>query len=94
MYPDPFTPYSCTFSGPVPRELWMDYDEADSPDPEDEDDSPDAAEDRSNSSADQHTSRFERLVDGVMGVLAIDLKAMDQEPRGQMVTCRQSMHNL
>ncbi|NJN21585.1 MAG: hypothetical protein HC812_10905 [Leptolyngbya sp. RL_3_1] len=28
MNRDRFTPYSCTFSGKIPQELWMDYDEA------------------------------------------------------------------
>ncbi|MDA0266090.1 MAG: hypothetical protein O3A14_03810 [Cyanobacteria bacterium] len=81
MHRDRFTPYSCTFSGNVPRELWMDYDEADPTDLEDEDDSPDASEDGTDSSPEQHPSCFERLFVGVMG----DLRTMD---RGRMVTGR------
>ena len=62
MTPDRFTPYSCSFSGKVPRELWIDYDEEDAIDPEDADSASAPQSEDTESSADKSAARCERRV--------------------------------
>lgn len=72
MTPDRFTPYSCSFSGNVPEELWMDYDEEEAIDREDDDDNPTSPPNPENteSSTGQDACRCEHgILAGVMAIL-------------------------